>query len=86
MITPDHQHQRPRRPWGRDSAVIMLAFDEMRERPVTDGIRTALRIPNERLHGPRILAVCFGGQQRLPPTPSTIHQQMASESPWAILG
>ena len=43
-----------------DSAVIVLAFDEMQECPVTNRTRTALRILNERLHSARILVACFG--------------------------
>ena len=43
-----------------DNAVIVLAFDEMQECPVTDRTKAALRILNERLHGARILVTCFG--------------------------
>ena len=43
-----------------DNAVIVLAFDEMQECPVTDRTSTALRILNERLHDARILVACFG--------------------------
>ena len=43
-----------------DNAVIVLAFDEMQECPVTERTRTALRILNERLHDARILVACFG--------------------------
>ena len=44
----------------QDNAVIVLAFDEMQECPVTARTRTALRILSERLHGARILVACFG--------------------------
>ena len=43
-----------------DNAVVVLAFDEMQECPVTDRTKAALRILNERLHGARILVTCFG--------------------------
>ena len=43
-----------------DNAVIVLAFDEMQECPVTERTKTALRILNERLHDARILVACFG--------------------------
>lgn len=43
-----------------DNAVIVLAFDEMQECPVTERSKTALRILNERLHDARILVACFG--------------------------
>ena len=43
-----------------DNAVIVLAFDEMQECPVSDRTKAALRILNERLHDARILVACFG--------------------------
>lgn len=50
-----------RRLWPKD-ALVVLAFDEMQECPVTARSQAALRILNECMHDARILVVCFGLQ------------------------
>lgn len=50
-----------RRLWPKE-ALVVLAFDEMQECPVTARSTAALRILNECVHDARILVVCFGLQ------------------------
>lgn len=50
-----------RRLWPKE-ALVVLAFDEMQECPITARSQAALRILNECLHDARILVVCFGLQ------------------------
>ena len=50
-----------KRVWPKD-AVLVLAFDEMQNCPVTDRAIAALGILNECLHEARILLTCFGLQ------------------------
>ena len=45
-----------------EGAVIVLAFDEMQDCPLTDRAASTFQILNERLHSARIFVVCFGLQ------------------------